>query len=293
MAPSDDSKIQELHKSFEKEGIAHEFLWVLKETQDPAQITKILERRKAGEPLAYIQGHWSFWNLELAVGPGVLIPRPETEELAENIFQKIKAKSRFYPRWNIVDCGAGSGCLGLAIAHELLEQNVLLSEVLSLTLVEQSQEALPYLKKNVEALLLKFPSMKSQIHIVEGSWNAWSPSEPVQVFLSNPPYISGQEGKNYDASKDDADSEVRAFEPHEALYPKDLEQFPDASGPYRELLRLASMTMEVGGVAGFELGPAQAVWICEFVRENFPTLRGKLAKDLAGKDRFFYFERVA
>ncbi len=291
-----------LQKEFLKENFSHEWQWVIAEAEKRQKENSIssvedyvratFDRRKSGEALAYIFGHVPFLGLNLAVGPGVLIPRPETEELAENIYKKIAAKSRYFEHWNIVDFGAGSGCLGLAIVESLLQKNILPSEKVSLHLVENSAEALVYLKKNVEALFEKFRNFKNNCHISPTSWNNFSPSNPLQVIVSNPPYISGLEGRGYSGESDEADSNVIKYEPSSALYPADLAQYPDASGPYRDLLKISSLMLASGGIGGFELGPAQATWIENFSKENFLTLRGNIEKDMSGKDRFFYFSKA-
>ena len=306
-------KQSELQAGFEKLNISHEFRWALKfaeehiKTKDlddktltvESLLEDILSRRSSGEPLAYIFGEWPFWNLNLSVRPGVLIPRPETEELAEGMVKRISAKAKAFSHWNIVDFGSGSGCLGLAIASELVSQNILLPGQLDIYLVEASVEACETLKENILRVEVAIPGLKGRMHLEEKSWMEWSPPQPLQAIVSNPPYISGAElesplagGLSGESINDEADADVKSFEPKMALYPNDLEKFPDASGPYRQLLKLSSMMLDIGGIAGFELGIAQMPWIKNFTFENFPTLRGELLKDMSGKDRFFNFERV-
>jgi release factor glutamine methyltransferase len=122
-------------------------------------------------------------------------------------------------------------------------------------------------------------------HLFNGSWLEWPP-ERVQVLVSNPPYISGVE-------QDKPDDAVARWEPHSALFPADLQRFPDASGPCRELIKLAQHCVEPGGLAAFELGAAQAPWISEYVKQNYPLWSGELLKDMSGKLRFWIMQRLA
>jgi release factor glutamine methyltransferase len=280
--------IEEFLKSMEALGLQHESPWVLEELKRLAlapsdselYLADLLKRRAQGEPLAYIFGHWAFRSLEFFVGPGVLIPRPETEELVELVLAKLRQKSKSFSQLKIVDAGAGSGCLGLGLWYEIAILPEFQSVPRKLTLIENSPEAIPFLKKNVEHL-----KAQNESEVFEGSWNVWRPEGQIQVLVSNPPYIRG-------VPDDDADAEVKLFEPHAALYPTDLNRFGDASGPYRELIRLAQWTVEVGGLAAFELGASQAAWIASFVEENYPDWRGQLLKDMSGKDRFWIMERI-
>jgi len=258
----------------------HEVRWVLDEMRlknfGDEYLAEVFSRRKEGEPLAYIFGHWQFRDLELEVSPGVLIPRPETEELVDLVLDRVRARENTFRNWHIVDAGAGSGCLGISLHLEVQKKLRLRSE---LTSIEVSEDAAFVLSKN----LSKFaPDAK----LFRGSWMEWASSSKIQILVSNPPYISGIE-------TDKADTGVEVWEPHLALYPNDLSKFPDASGPYRELIKLANHVVDVGGIAAFELGPAQAEWIDAYVKENYPLWSGELLKDMSAKWRFFIMQRLA
>ncbi len=260
-------------------GLAHEVRWVLAEAHALGKgsdyLKDVFERRSRGEPLAYIFGHWSFRDLELHVGPGVLIPRPETEELVDLVLERMRSKERSFPEWRIVDAGAGSGCLGIAIDKEARQQLRLKTH---LCLIEASSEARPWLQENVS-------QWAPHAEVFGGSWMTWAPSDLVQVFVSNPPYISGKDG-------DRADADVAQWEPPQALYPADLGRHPDATGPYRELIKIADLCVAKGGIAAFELGSSQAAWIGDYVVQNYPLWRGTLLRDMAGKERFWVMERI-
>jgi len=279
MTTIDLANIEKFESGMKALGLGHEVRWTLEEmcrTQSGEEfLNDVLERRRNHEPLAYIFGHWQFRDLELHVAPGVLIPRPETEELVDYVLEGLRPRSKTFASWNLVDAGAGSGCLGISLVREAKKK---FGYDMKLTLIERSLDALPTLLKNVRDFA---PSAE----VFEGSWMHWVPREKVQVFVSNPPYISGQKA-------DRADPSVEEWEPREALYPDDLHKHTDASGPYRELIKIADLVVERGGIAAFELGPAQASWIETYVKENFPLWIGHLRIDMAGKPRFWIMERV-
>lgn len=152
---------------------------------DDIQITdeqiKIVEnairRRKNGEPLQYILGKWDFYDLTFDVGEGVLIPRPETEALVDFALEKIKdIKSPI-----IYDLCAGSGCIGLTIAHHRKDAKVYL--------LEKEDGALKYLKINREKYVLE------NAEIIQGDLFNFDFSNILNadVILSNPPYIPANE----------------------------------------------------------------------------------------------------
>ena len=133
--------------------------------------------RKNGEPLQYILGKWDFYDLTFNVGKGVLIPRPETETLVDFALEKIKdVKSPV-----IYDLCAGSGCIGLTIAHHRDDAKVYL--------LEKEDGALKYLKINKEKYNL------DNAQIIQGDlFNIdFSQIPQADVILSNPPYIPANE----------------------------------------------------------------------------------------------------
>ncbi|MEO5667351.1 MAG: HemK family protein methyltransferase [Bdellovibrionota bacterium] len=275
---SDEKSLRDFADGMEMLGEKHEVRWVLDEMRALGRgfdyLHHVLERRRAGEPLAYIFGHWAFRNHEFKVRKGTLIPRPETEELVDLVLEKMRAKNKSFSEWKIVDAGAGSGCLGISLYLEAKKSLGLLAQ---LALVEISDSAISVLEENIAALA---PDAK----LFKGSWLEWPP-ETIQVLVSNPPYISG-------IASDKPDLSVAEWEPQNALFPKDLAQFPDASGPYRELVKIANHVVERGGIAAFELGAAQAEWIEGFVKDNYPLWSGHLVKDMSGKSRFWIMQRL-
>ena len=139
---------------------------------------RLVTRRMGGEPIAYILGKKGFHHIELQVGPGVLIPRPETELLVEIGLTEI-AKLNKYTR--VLDLGTGSGAIALSIASAM--------PLASLIATDQSSEALAIAKQNAQTL-----NLLDQVQFLLGSWYA-ALTEPSQfdVIVSNPPYIAHQD----------------------------------------------------------------------------------------------------
>lgn len=151
-------------------------------------------RRMTGEPIAYLLRKKGFYNIELKVGPGVLIPRPETELLVEIALAQL-AKSSGQPR--ILDLGTGSGAIALAVAHNAPNAHIMATD--------QSQEALLIAKQNAANL-----GLIDRVEFRQGSWYEALPDQTsFDIILSNPPYIAN---KNPHLSQGDL-----RFEPVSAL----------------------------------------------------------------------------
>ena len=133
----------------------------------------LLERRRSGEPIAYIVGEQEFWSMSLRVTPDTLIPRPETELLVELCLEKITPGTNK----KILDLGTGSGAIALAIAKECPECQV--------TGIEQSRQALIIAEGNAQNLKIK------NVHFQHGHWfQQIAPDDNFDIIVSNPPYIA-------------------------------------------------------------------------------------------------------
>lgn len=282
-------------------GAAHEAKWIADslsrcppENRD-TKLENIISRRLKGEPLAYIFGHWAFRDYELAVGPGVLIPRPETEELVEYALsfteKSVPLMEKLFDDEGLVvaDVAAGTGCIGLTFVADLLKDAIDegfnaadVSKNIHLHFVELSPEARVYLERNIGAL--KKSLYDTQISIHAGPWSTWK-TPRLDLLLSNPPYLNLEELRACDAG-------VTNFEPSMALMPDDISMFPDASGPYRELCDLARGSLAPGGFALFEIGPSQLNWCRETSKKHKDFDNVRLYKDMAGKERFFYLRKT-
>jgi release factor glutamine methyltransferase len=252
-----------LKKEFSALSAPQEALWVFKELENLEashafeRAQEILERRKKHEPLAYILGHWDFRNLQLHVGSGVLIPRPETEELVGHVLDYFrKNPSRSY---EVADLGAGSGAIGLSLLKES-------SQVSKLYLVESSEQAVVYLNKN---LLILGKSLENKAFIFAKDWKSFN--HQVDLIVSNPPYVSDEEFEALDKS-------VRDYEPFQALVSP-----VDAHQKYVEIFKKADEILRPGGAIFLEFGPAQEHEWPRLVPKRYEW---KILKDQAYKNRF-------
>lgn len=195
------------------------------ETTDPHRARSFLalvDRRAAGEPVAYLLGHREFWSLPLSVTADVLIPRPETELLVETALTFIPADAA----WRIADLGTGSGAVALAIATERPHCEVHASEY--------SPRALRVAERNVAAIA------PGRVSLQLGSWLEPLPGR-FHVIVSNPPYVAA--GDPHLAAGD------CRFEPREALTPG-----ADGMTAIRQVASDALPRLEPGGILAFEHG---------------------------------------
>ncbi|QWE24816.1 peptide chain release factor N(5)-glutamine methyltransferase [Polynucleobacter sp. AP-Elch-400A-B2] len=138
----------------------------------------LVSRRALGEPIAYILGRKGFHNIELEVGPGVLIPRPETELLVEIALTEITKLSK---HTRVLDLGTGSGAIALSIASAV--------PLASMIATDQSTEALAIAKQNAQSL-----NLLDQVQFFQGSWYAaLTELSQFDVIVSNPPYIAHED----------------------------------------------------------------------------------------------------
>ena len=180
----------------------------------------LVERRIGFEPLQYLTGTAPFRHLEIEVGPGVLVPRPESELLVEAVLQHISNMEGIV---SVVDLGAGSGALSLAIAIEAENARVIA--------VEKSADAIIWLKRNVSRI-------DEKVRIVEGDVSEVLIGVKCDLVIANPPYIPDDQVLPRD---------VAGFEPHIALFggPTGIE-IP------RQFIAAASRLLKSGGVLVIE-----------------------------------------
>jgi release factor glutamine methyltransferase len=135
----------------------------------------LVERRAAGEPVAYLTGRRGFWSFELDVSPATLIPRPETELLVEQALARMPVDSPC----RVVDLGTGSGAIALALARE--------RPLAAVVAVDRSAAALAVARANAMQLSLE------RVRFVEGDWLAPLPGERFDLIVANPPYIEADD----------------------------------------------------------------------------------------------------
>jgi release factor glutamine methyltransferase len=213
---------------------------------------KLLDRRCANEPLQYLTGVAYFRHLEIKVGPGVLVPRPESELLVESVLTYIEKLSGAV---SVVDLGAGSGALALAIATEAPTTHVIA--------VEKSAEAIYWLKENVSFI-------DEKVRILESDVSTALDGVKCDVVIANPPYIpDGQE----------LPADVRNHEPAIALFGG-----ADGMKAPRLFIAASARLLKPGGFLAIEHHEAQGDEIAAVLNLDFEDIL--LHQDLTGRPRF-------
>ena len=221
-----------------------------------------LVRRAGHEPVQYITGRAAFRDLDLLVGPGVLVPRPETEGLVEIVLEVLRAEAARCATPRVLDLGTGSGAIALALAAEWPAAEV--------TATDAGAEALEVARANAASL-----GLAGRVRFLPGHWfEAVGASERFEVVVSNPPYIATGE-------RDALPEDVRAFEPPAAL-------FSGASGldAAREIVERAPRHLVPGGWLALELDEARAHGFAEGLRAAPDWRTVEVRDDLAGRPRY-------
>ncbi len=214
-------------------------------------------RRCQREPLPYIVGHAAFYDLDLAVTPAVLIPRPETELLVELALAHASQRGLSSP--TVVDVGTGSGAVAIALARALPAARVMASDV--------SSEA------------LRVAAANACRHGVMGRIGLWQGDllaacrGPVDLLIANLPYVRRDE-------RAQLEPEVAVYEPWLAL-----DGGPDGLDLVRRLLGQAAGLLAAGGLALLEIGASQGAAAVAAARAAFPASDVSLRQDYAGLDR--------
>lgn len=240
--------------------------------EELSEIKALLKRRVKREPLAYILGYWEFWTLRLQIGPGVLIPRQDTETVIETTLNYLKNRNEVTPTIAILELGAGSGAIPLALCME--------RKGLSIVSVEKSDKAIAYARANIESYRKKIRSDDNDIKLVRGDlFHAIGKRKQFDLIISNPPYITSP-------SIDSLQPEVARWEPEEAL-----DGGADGLAFYRYLKETAPSLLTENGFLivehGFEQAKSLRVLFSEEPRLEFVEQR----KDLNGNDRVIVLKR--
>lgn len=214
---------------------------------------ELIERRRRGEPVAYLTGRREFWSLELEVTPDTLIPRPETELLVELALVHLPLDVSA----DVADLGTGSGAIALAIAHERPR--------VRLTATDVSTSALAVAERNARRLGL------SNIQFMAGDWCAALPDRPFDLIVSNPPYIA--------VSSDHPRRGDLRFEPRSALVAGGA-----GLAALRAIIDQAPSHLNVDGWLLLEHGFDQGEAVAALLRERGFT-EVATHRDPAGHDR--------
>ena len=220
--------------------------------QVPERFWDMVKRRSEGEPVAYITGRRAFWNIELHVGPGVLVPRPDSEVLIASAIEHFEGGGG--PK-RILDLGTGPGTLLLAALDIWPEATGLGIDV--------SRQALSYASANARRL-----GFDSRMKLTQGNWAAGL-IEKFDLILCNPPYVP------VDA---DLGPGVREYEPDEALFAGN-----EGLDAYRALAPQLPRLLNAGGLAAVEIGADQAEAVTRLLARD--GLQARIAHDLAGRPR--------
>jgi release factor glutamine methyltransferase len=231
-----------------------------------------LLRRQAGEPIQYITGEAAYRELVLEVGPGVFIPRPETELLVDETLAFLRARSASSggagadgrPGLRVLECCTGSGAIGLAIASEFPGARVIATEL--------SPRAIAFAARNRARLGLERAGLGRRVALVQCDLAA-ALRGPFDALVANPPYVA-------EAERPLLPRDVLDHEPEMALFARD-----GGLAAIFTLVDEGARVVAPGGLVALELGETQG----EAVRERFAEHRAyesvRVRTDLAGKPR--------
>jgi release factor glutamine methyltransferase len=173
--------------------------------EEAGAYSQLVERRSKGVPTQYLTGRQEFWGLEIEVGPGVLIPRPETEHVIE-VALKHLGQRRAQPL-RIADVGTGSGCIAIALARELPHADIVATDI--------SAVALEYARRNAARHEVADRIQFFETNLLDACLElSGRPRSFFDVIVSNPPYVGRKDAV-------DLPREVREHEPAEALFAGD------------------------------------------------------------------------
>lgn len=193
-----------------------------------AKVRSGVERRLKGEPLQYISGHTDFFRTRIQVSPDVLIPRPETEELVELVLKREPAL-----HLSALDAGTGSGCIAIALKNERPGWKLFAMDI--------SEPALTVARKNAEANGTEITFFRMDLRNAAQR----KPQQPLEVLISNPPYITRAETASMDKG-------VLDWEPEQALFCSEPLEY------YRALCETAKAWLSTTGRVYLELNDTYA-----------------------------------
>ncbi len=230
----------------------------------------LLVRRVDGEPVQYIIGEQTFFGFDFQVNRHVLIPRPETELLVEQVLLRSgMLQSNDGCRLSVVDVGTGSGAIPISLAMHKPSWR--------LTAVDLSLDALDVARRNARQ-----HHVMDRIQFVHGDGLqsmtncSGCVAEHIDVLISNPPYITTVE-------MNDLQREVRDYEPHLALCGGE-----DGLDVYRKLVEQMSKLPDLPKLVAFETGEGQTKRVAELLRPYYRSDKIEIVHDLAGKDRMVF-----
>ena len=222
------------------------------------QLSEAVKRLLAGEPVQYVTGIARFNDLLLKVSPAVLIPRPETEELVQKIGTSLPKEKTI----RIWDIGTGSGCIAIALAKQFPHAEVIAFDV--------SGDALQIAKENAESNGAKVTFVQDDVLNPTSGYF----TQPVDLVVSNPPYVCDSERASMEAN-------VLDWEPEKALFVPD----DDPLRFYRQILALAKQQLNSNGQVWFEINERMGVEMLSLCHK-IGFSNAEVLEDFAGKSRF-------
>ena len=229
---------------------------------EPAELAAfrpLLKRRASREPLQYVLGRQAFRDLDLEVGPGVLIPRPETEQLVEVVLRWARAQER--DELTALDIGTGSGAIALALLEE--------GPFTRVVATDPSAAALEVAGRNRDAM-----GAADRLELRAGAdLEPVGPDERFDVVVSNPPYVA-------EGARASLAPEVADWEPAEALFAG-----ADGLDALRRIAAAAPRVLRPEGLLALEVGDGQAQAVLALVREHGGYRDIGVHEDLSGKER--------
>ena len=230
-----------------------------------ARLENAVKRLLEGEPVQYVTGMARFGDLLIKVSPAVLIPRPETLELVQNICTACpKEKSM-----RIWDIGTGSGCIAIALAKHFMNAEVFGFDV--------SEDALQLARENAESNGVKVTFVQDDVLHLQSEFFC----QPVDLVVSNPPYVC-------DSERAAMEKNVLDWEPVSALFVPD----DDPLMFYRQILRLAKDRLNPDGQIWFEINERMGEEMVRLCGE-MGFAETQILEDFAGKPRFCKSERIS
>ena len=236
-----------------------------------ARFRELVKLRAQHVPVGYLTGRAYFYSLEFTVTPDVLIPRPETELLVEQVINICRASHFANPA--ILEIGTGSGCVAIALAKNLPHAKLMATDI--------SAEALTVAKDNAKSHELSERIRFAQGDLFEALSEQTSPSSGFDFIVSNPPYISREQ-------MPDLPADVREYEPRVALLAGD-----DALGVHRRIVQAAKAYLAEQGKLLMELGHEQAQVGQALLEKSGYLSEVRTVRDLQGHERVVIGEKKA
>lgn len=226
---------------------------------EKTQYRALLKRRANHEPVAYITGAREFYGLEMQVGPGVLVPRPETEHLVDLALELCKPLVERGVAPRLADVGTGSGAIAVAVACNVPGATVLATDI--------SEKALHVARANAAR-----HAVADRVTFVHAPLLG-DRQESFDMVLSNPPYIAEEE-------RSSLPQDVVGYEPDSALFAG-----ADGLDVIRDLVEVAADTLKPGGWLCFETGMAQGPEALRLLQEQGAFVDCETMRDFQGLDR--------